>query len=246
MKRFSYKASDSVPDTPAKMFDMNSDTSGDVTGEFSPYSPQLVKYAIVERLKQNNPRVDNIEYRENVNALVKRARTFLDGIQDTHVRSEEDLFKYSFVIKKLDPLKVASLRANLHSSAEQDTLWHELISFLQAKKMAANGPGFTIYHGNNEHGVDLEVVFPVTDLGSDGKRVKFKTLDAVDEMASAILQGPYQEMPKVYAALDRWLAENGYQTNGPNREIWLRSGWNEKDPNELVTEIQIPVKRRNS
>jgi effector-binding domain-containing protein len=45
-------------------------------------------------------------------------------------------------------------------------------------------------------------------------------------------QGPYPELPVAYAVLHQWLAEHGYQVIGPNREIWLRSGWEEKDPNE--------------
>lgn len=244
MKYFSYKDFDFSADTPVKMFDLNSNTSGDIVKQFSVYSPQLIKYSIIERLKQDNPQVYNDKTKDDIDAAIKRVVNFLDSINVYEKDGKEALIKNSFVLKKIDPLKVVSIRDNLSSSGEQVKLWNELIEFLIKKGIPANGTGFTIYHVNNGSSVDIEVVIPVTKLGSNLERIKFKTLDAVDEMASVIHKGPYRDFPEAYAAIHRWIADNGYQITGPNREIWLRSDGDEKDPNEWLTEIQIPVKKK--
>ena len=39
-----------------------------------------------------------------------------------------------------------------------------------------------------------------------------------------------------------WIEENGYRVAGPNREIYLRGG-NEQGNPDYVTEIQFPVEK---
>lgn len=148
----------------------------------------------------------------------------------------------SVILQKTAAVKVASIRNTLSSSGEQNRLWIELGDFLKKQGIETTAAGFTIYHDDKGRSIDLEVVQPVAELGSDSKRVKFTTMNPL-EMACITQKGPYQTLRMAYFAIDRWIAENGYKIIGPNREIWLKGDWNEKDPREWVTEIQIPIKK---
>ncbi len=43
---------------------------------------------------------------------------------------------------------------------------------------------------------------------------------------------------------NKWVEENGYRVDGPVSECHLRGSWNEKNPAEWLTEMRIPIRRR--
>lgn len=149
------------------------------------------------------------------------------------------------VLKKVDAAKVASIRAILPNSDAQTTLWNELNAYLKKQGIGASASGFTIYHGNKGSKVEIEVVQPVTDLGKNSSRIKFKILNPF-EAVSIIHKGPYQTLPAAYQAINQWAIENSYQINGPNQECYLKGDWNEQDPKEYLTEVRFPVKKGNA
>ncbi len=57
----------------------------------------------------------------------------------------------------------------------------------------------------------------------------------------AILRGPYGEIAKEYPYMMQWIEEKGYQASGPLMEIYLEAG-PDIPPEELVTEVRIPIK----
>ena len=146
------------------------------------------------------------------------------------------------VLKKTAVSKVASIRANLPSYGDQIKPRKELNDCLKAQHIVSTAPGFTIYYGNAGQWVDLEVVQPVAEMGVNSGRVQFKEMAPCDT-ASILQKGPYTKTPASYSALNQWMKENGYEAAGPAREHYYRGDWNQKDPNEYLTEIQIPVRK---
>ncbi len=59
-------------------------------------------------------------------------------------------------------------------------------------------------------------------------------------MAATIHQGTWTTLDQAYAAFGNWIEQNGYQTAGPCREIYLQE---DGDPDTHVTEIQFPITR---
>lgn len=243
MKYFSIKDFDFSPETPVKMFDMNENTSGDISKQFTLYLPQLIRYSIIECNKCSNPYYYNDKTKPYIDPIIKRIEKLLAGIEANKIYGE-DLSKDSFLIKRIDALKVVSIRDYLSSSGQQEKLWNELTEFLIKNKIRTNGPGFTVYHGNNGLNLDIEVAIPVFEMASGSERVRFKTLEGMNEMASVIYKGSYQGLQSAYDDLSSRLSRDGYRIAGPLREIWLRSDSEEKDLNEFLTEIQIPVKKK--
>ena len=56
-----------------------------------------------------------------------------------------------------------------------------------------------------------------------------------------IHKGPNEELASSYNVILKWIAENSYEISSPGRESHLKCPWNEPNPGEWVTEIQLPV-----
>ncbi len=154
--------------------------------------------------------------------------------------------KYDVVIKAVEPVRVASLRDIIPNYSEQGHLWDELGEHIKASNTKIVPPCMVIYHGTgcNEEGVDAEVIEPIIGDLSDTDRIKVKLLEVVKEMACVVHKGSFQTLNMAYSAISNWIEENGYEIIGPQRELYLKGEWITKDPNEYVTEIQFPVRKK--
>jgi len=149
------------------------------------------------------------------------------------------------VVKKVQPVKIASIRDVIPTYREQGSLWRELEIYLGSQRVRRAGPGFTMYHdeGYKESDVDAEVAEPIVGDLPESRRVRVRTLPAV-EVVSAIHKGPYSTLGEAIEAVIQWTEANNYRIIGPEREIYLQqaSGGNQTD-SETVTEIQFPVEK---
>lgn len=83
----------------------------------------------------------------------------------------------------------------------------------------------------------------IQSLGKESENVKFKTIPAVT-VVSVMVKGDYAEhLPPAYAFIVQWIKENGFEIIDKSREVYIDGCWNEKRPEEYLTEIQIPVKK---
>ncbi|MGE5795150.1 MAG: GyrI-like domain-containing protein, partial [Ignavibacteria bacterium] len=64
------------------------------------------------------------------------------------------------------------------------------------------------------------------------------------EVASILHKGPHEGLTGAYDYLYKWIEENNYKVNGPAIVCYLKSGWIEKNPDEWITEIRIPIKEK--
>ena len=92
---------------------------------------------------------------------------------------------------------------------------------------------------------DVEVMAWKTVKGHypDTEHVKFRTLPEVT-IASCTYQGSYTLITEVYAAVVAWIEANGYETSEAMFNIYRISPHETQNPDEFVTEICYPVKRR--
>lgn len=150
---------------------------------------------------------------------------------------------YDVVIKKIEPQRIASVRDVIPSYPEQGHLWQELETELVRNKIKSTGPCLTLYH-SDEPKIDAEVCEPIAEGISLPKNTKAQTreLPAV-EVAAVIHHGPFNTLSESYEAVLKWIEANGYQINGPGREIYLQPPaemGSQTDP-DTVTEVQFPV-----
>ena len=88
----------------------------------------------------------------------------------------------------------------------------------------------------------MEICEAVTDFGMDTDKMKFKKIDAVKTAACVIHKGPYSTIGMAYGVVMKWIEENGYEIIGLPRESYIDGIGNKENPEEWLTEIQIPAK----
>jgi len=95
-------------------------------------------------------------------------------------------------------------------------------------------------------GVRFEACIPI-DPESDikpGEEVSIKPLPACTVVFTRH-QGGFGEVGRTYDRLLEWIGENNYEVAGPSRELYLTNPM-QTEEGELVTEIQIPIKKVSS
>jgi DNA-binding transcriptional MerR regulator len=163
------------------------------------------------------------------------------------IEQEDSMSTYDVVIKKIEPLKVASVRGVVPTPPDQRSLWDDLLGYLQKNDARMIGPPMAIYHDKEfkERDWDIEVVMPLSDALPSNQRVKVYELPGAEKMACVVHTGPFATIGEAYDALAKWIDQNGYQIVGPGRELNLRLPeklGHQHDPN-TVNEIQFPVEK---
>ena len=153
---------------------------------------------------------------------------------------------YDVVIKKLEAVKVASVRKVIANPRAIDAMFAEIFTYLGKKGIRPLGPPYGIWHDleYKERDLDTEVAVPVAQSVPAGNGIQSGELPMVPVAACLIHQGSYDGFPQAYAAVMGWINANGYRVAGPYREIYLRGpGPQPADPSTYVTEIQVPVEK---
>ena len=63
-------------------------------------------------------------------------------------------------------------------------------------------------------------------------------------VASCTFKGGYDQMDSAMAAVAAWVNDNGYEPNGPLLNIYHISPHETKNPQEFVTEVCCPVRKK--
>ena len=162
---------------------------------------------------------------------------------------ESTMANYDVTIKEIAPRYVASVRDILESYNYEGRLWHYMMKETADQNLTPANPclAFGIFHDAEykERDVDVEIQMTVEGNYHDKEHVRFKTEPAVC-VASAIHYGSYETISDASAAVAAWVEKNGYQMCGVMFNVYHVSPHETQNPDELVTEVCIPVKRRDS
>jgi effector-binding domain-containing protein len=161
--------------------------------------------------------------------------------------AKEDVnMKYDVVLKTIEPILVASLRAIIPNYSEQGHLWEELVEHIEKHKVKILTPCMAIYHDSkgNENYVDAEVIEPISEKIPETDRIKVKHLEKFEKMACVVHKGPFENINMAYNAVLKWIEENKYSIAGPQRELYLKGEWVTNNPEEYISEVQIPVTKK--
>jgi len=114
---------------------------------------------------------------------------------------------------------------------------HQLRDRLVAAGAEVLGPPYARYHSFTKDTADIEVGFEVVaPVAVEG--VEMSSLSAGRE-AVATHHGAYVHIPKTFAALEQWVADNA-EARGTPREVYL-SNPDEVPMADRVTEIVYPI-----
>ena len=186
------------------------------------------------RLKQVEIQQQMQQEKEKLDRVAARLR---------QIEQENKMSNYDVVIKKVEPQRIASVRDVIPSYPEQGHLWQDLETVMVQNQIKSTGPCLTLYH-SDEPKIDAEVCEPVAEGVSlpQNPQVQIRELPGT-EVAAVIHHGPFNTLSESYEAVLKWIEANGYQINGPCREIYLQPPaemGSQTDP-DTVTEVQFPV-----
>lgn len=152
-------------------------------------------------------------------------------------------------IKQTEPITVAFLSMK-GPYTQISEAFGKLYSWIGEKGLMPAGPPLGLYFNMPGQVPDEELLWElrspiagdVAPSGPDEQEgLGVKQLEAI-QVAATTHRGPFEEVGKTYEALGGWIAENGYEINGPTEEVYL-SDPNATPPEQLVTEIRFPVRK---
>ncbi len=163
------------------------------------------------------------------------------------IEQENSMSKYDVVIKKIEAMKVASVRGVVPTPPDQRTLWDELLGYLEEKKARMIGTPMAIYHDPEfkERDWDVDVCMPVVGDLSPEKGVTVYSLPGFEKMACVVHNDSFATIGEACDAIAKWIDGNGYKVVGPPRELNLKMPEKQGDQNDpnTVNEIQFPVEK---
>ncbi|MDY5612114.1 MerR family transcriptional regulator [Dysosmobacter sp.] len=162
------------------------------------------------------------------------------------LRKDEPM-KYDVTVKTIPERQVASVRQIIPCYQQEGELWNILMRETVPLHVQDGDPVLccATFHDKEykETDVDVEVHKTVRGNYPDTEHVKFRTVPQV-LVASAVCKGSYALMDEVNAAVASWVEANGYAFDGPMFNIYHVSPHETNDPNEFVTEVCYPVRRK--
>ena len=73
-----------------------------------------------------------------------------------------------------------------------------------------------------------------------------KSIAGTDVAACVMHKGPYSTLGEASSAVYKWIEENNYIPCDNPRESYIDGIWNKEDPEEWLTEIQVPIVSKNN
>lgn len=197
-------------------------------------------------LKGNNPAELFEKRRTELAQLIEESNQQLSQITHYLEKMKEDKgMDYEVVLKELPQAIVASMRTTIPNYDAFNSIYPEMGAYMQEQKVRCAQPEycFTIYHDGEykEENIDVEICQAVTDYAKDSEKVKFKKIGKVETAACVMHKGPYSTIGNAYNAVFRWAEDNGYIVSDNPRESYIDGIWNKEDPNEWLTEVQVPL-----
>ena len=102
---------------------------------------------------------------------------------------------------------------------------------------------FTIEHGK-EHcptDIDIEYCEQVQEMGTDSSIIQFKRMPAVAKALCMKHKGPYERFYESYAEAFNYMEKQGYKMAGHPRTCYIDGVWNQDNPEQWLSIIQIPI-----
>lgn len=159
-------------------------------------------------------------------------------------------------IKKIEPILIASIRKIFPKKGFDENLekmWPAVNSYIEEQGVKRTIPCLMLYHSGwwdlkqcnimyHDQTLHVEVAEPVTKSFMGNGEVQVYELPLVEKMACIVHHGSFSTISKTFDMLFGWMKQNSYQADGPIREIYHKGDWATNNPDEYITEVQVPIK----
>ncbi len=223
----------------------------------------MAQMAVIHRIlawKQAGFTLEDIRYleqSENKKAILLKKKAELVGqIADLtkqlarieeYLQEDEVAIQKPVLMKRLPEVTVASSKSRIDSYDELFSLMPDMGAEMEQQGCECAIPEycFTRYlePEYKEEKILIETCEAVTKQGKDSETLTFQTLPETDA-ACIFHKGSYANFPETYAIILRYIEENDYEIVGAIRESYIDGIWNQEREEDWLSEIQIPVRRK--
>jgi len=151
-------------------------------------------------------------------------------------------------IKRVEPILIAATRKKINKGDFEETgkMWSAVNIFIDKAEIRRTIPCMILFYNSTwnfeiSESWDIEIAEPVTKCVVSNDTVKVYELPAVDKMACVVHHGSFNTIGETYKAISQWIEKNNYKISGPVREIYHKGEWVTNNPEEYITELQLPL-----
>jgi effector-binding domain-containing protein len=148
-------------------------------------------------------------------------------------------------IKNVDPIRVARLSGVSGGTDHEEVgpltqqLFGRLMGAIQQQQIAMVGPVVATYEPTPEGGLTVSACCPVGPGTTSVDGLEVADLPGIERVAAYRHDGPMSAIGSAYAAVGRWIADEGASTDGTAREVYLIS--HPEPESNWRTEVQLPI-----
>jgi DNA-binding transcriptional MerR regulator len=190
--------------------------------------------------------------------LREKARGLRETIEQDHARlnklmlmsgelqKENTIMLYEVELKKLEAVKVLSLRGIIPQYNQESVLWEKLGGYIAQNGIACHSDGYSTYFDEAymEANPDVEIAVPVDKLQQSRGEFVYQEYPAIELAATLRFSGPFDGgYDAAGEKLAKWLEENDYAFAGHLRGHVITSPDDEANPDKWLTELQVPVQK---
>jgi DNA-binding transcriptional MerR regulator len=173
-----------------------------------------------------------------------RVEARLRQIEDEHSPSV-----YDVVVKPLEPLRLAGLRARSPAFGNETLgpifcrLFGDLHARLARVDVTPTGPSVALYYDSDDADTPIDVVaaVPIGSQHVSAADVEVLDLPSIPRAVATIHRGNMNRVERGYEALLRWTEQTGERVDGYSREVYLDC---DHEPETWITELQFVLAPR--
>ena len=171
----------------------------------------------------------------------------IEQVKKDMIQGRMDI-NYNVSVKNIPAYQVLALRRIVPNYFSEGKLWDEMTDYVEKNNITVSEKTFTIYHDTEyrEQDVDIEICVHTEWMGKNENGFVFRITEAIPNMACTMINGDFGKIAGAYRAFAGWLQDHSqYKMIGQSRQIVHRGPWNEKNPENYLVEIQIPLENVN-
>lgn len=168
------------------------------------------------------------------------------AVIDSYLAGPGDPLKELVLVKTIPPVIAAAMRRRIETYDAMFDLMPEMGAEMERLGCTCALPEYCFTHylepGYKDEQILVEACQAVTEKKADTEQICFREFPEI-QAACIYHRGSYRRFARTYAAVLKYIEDNGYEICGNIREKYIDGVWNQDTEEQWLSEIQIPVKK---
>lgn len=164
-----------------------------------------------------------------------------------YLQKEQAFMIYDVELKSLEAVNVISLRDIISHYNQEGLLWQRLGTYVGMNRIPCLQGSYSLYLDNEykETDPEVEVSIAVETLGESSNVFIYKQYPEIPLAATVRFSGVFDGgFDAAHGAIAAWMEANNYTFAGQTRSLNIVSPEDDPNPENWLTELQIPVAKQ--